>query len=201
MRTGTEARARRRAGAARGVAAVLALACAGCPAMAITMGARTAAEVVTDDRSTAQQGDDLALKGRIAQALLAESGLGVAQVHVDVFRGQVMLTGVVPDGRARQVAADTARSVAGPGRVFDDLLVGPPSLIDDAADVARNERLGLRLLADEGLASQSLLHRVVAGTAYVMGQVGSPAQIDAVRAVARETPGIDGVVTHLTVGP
>jgi osmotically-inducible protein OsmY len=57
----------------------------------------------------------------------------------------------------------------------------------------------VNLLAGEGLASQSLLHRVVNGTAFVMGEVREQSQIETVRSVAQQTPGVERVVTHIVL--
>jgi osmotically-inducible protein OsmY len=55
-----------------------------------------------------------------------------------------------------------------------------------------------RRMAD-GLASQSLQHRVVNGTAFIIGEADDPSLIETAREVARQTPGVQRVVTHIMV--
>jgi osmotically-inducible protein OsmY len=165
--------------------------------MAITMGAKTAASIIADDRSLSQQSSDLELKGQIERALIDESSAIAERVNVDVFIGRVMLTGLVPDEAARSTAARIARRVA--GDAYDDIEIGPSSLTGTAEEAATNETLGVNLLAGEGLASQSLLHRVVNRTAFIMGEVREERQIDTVRSVAEQTPGVGRVVTHIVL--
>ena len=178
---------------------VPALLCAGCPQMLIVSGATTAVGMIADDRSMSQQTADIELKAGIEQALASESAALAASVNVDTFLGRVMLTGVVPDDESRWRAARIARQSASGHEVFDDIEVSQGSLTDTVADAAINKALGLNLLADEGIASQSLLHRVVNGTAFIMGEVRDLGLIESIRSVALQTPGVVRVVPHVTL--
>jgi len=174
--------------------------CTGCPQMAITTAATTAASAMVDDRSLAQQGADLDVKARIEQQLLADAPAVASRVNVDVYLGRVMLTGVVSRRSQRRTALAVARNVAGDHEIFDDIEVAPGGgLADAAGDFARNKELGVNLLAAEGIASQSFQHRVVNGTAFIMGEARSDSQVETARQVALQTPGIQRVVTHIVV--
>lgn len=72
-------------------------------------------------------------------------------------------------------------------------------MTDTAEQLATNKTLGVNLLAGEGLASQSLLHRVVNRTAFIMGEVREDSQTETVRSVAEQTPGVERVVTHIAL--
>lgn len=185
------------------VVAALALPwCAGCPQMAITTAATTAASAIVDDRSLEQQGADLDLKARIEQQLLADAPSLASSVNVDVYLGRVMLTGVVPRWSDRRKAVALARSVAVDGEVFDDIEVATGGGLGDmAGDFALNKELGVNLLAADGIASQSFQHRVVNGTAFIMGEARTPGQVEIARQVALQTPGVQRVVTHIVVEP
>jgi osmotically-inducible protein OsmY len=184
------------------VAALAAVWCAGCPAMLITKGATEVASVAVDDRSLEQQAADLDLKTQVEKALLEQNANLAAQVNVDVYLGHVMLTGVVPHWNARRQAIDIARQAAAGYEVYDDIEVATgEGVADSAANFAANKELGLNLLADEGVASQSFQHRVVNGTAFIMGQAKAESQIEAARQVALQTPGISNVVTHILLRP
>jgi osmotically-inducible protein OsmY len=184
-------------------ASALALAwCTGCPQMAITTAATTVASAVVDDRSLAQQGSDLDLKARIEQQLLAQAPDLASRVNVDVYLGRVMLTGQVNRRSQRRTAAAIARDVAGDHEIFDDIQVaGGGGLSDMAGDFAINKELGVNLLGAEGIASQSFQHRVVDGTAFIMGEARSESQVETARQVALQTPGVQRVVTHILVEP
>jgi osmotically-inducible protein OsmY len=189
-------RSRRPGGAG---AILLGVLCAGCPQLLITKGVTTAASIIADDRSLAQQTADMELEARIERALVDESAAAAAHVNVDVFLGRVMLTGVADDA-TRWIAARTARRIAREGEVWDDVEIGTGGdVADTAEEAAANKALGLALLADDGIASQSLLHRVVNGTAFVMGEVQEEGQVETVRSIVRQAPGIHRVVTHIVL--
>ncbi len=173
--------------------------CTGCPPMLIATGASTAASILVDDRSMAQQTSDLQTKAGIEQALASDSATLAGEVNVDVFLGRVMLTGVVDSERSRRRAADVARGASGGAEVFDDIAIGDPSIDQSAANMVTNKALGVNLLAQEGLASQSLLHRVVNGTAFIMGEVQADNQVQLIRDTALQTSGVSYVVTHITL--
>jgi len=176
--------------------------CTGCPQMMITTAATTAASSLVDDRSFAQQGADLDLKARIEQQLLADSPKLASSVNVDVYRGHVMLTGVVPRWTDRRNAAAIASNVAAGNQVFNDIEVATGSGLGNmAGDFAINKELGVNLLAAQGIASQSFQHRVVNGTAFIMGQAKTPGEVETARQVALQTPGVHDVVTHIVLGP
>jgi osmotically-inducible protein OsmY len=170
--------------------------------MAIVTGATAVAGAAADDRSLEQQAADLESKTGIEKALLSEAPALAPRVNVDVYLGRVMLTGVVADWDARRQAVEIARQAAPGDEIFDELEVATGSgIADSAADFATNKELGLNLLADEGLASQSFQHRVVNGTAFIMGQAKDESQIETARQVALQTPGVVRVVTHILLQP
>src|SRR5262245_17836867 len=161
------------------LAALVGVLASGCPQMMIAQGVKTAAGIIADDRSIGQQTADTEMKLKIEQALVSESASLAASVNVDVFLGRVMLTGVVTDGAKRWTAVRIARGIAGDQEIYDDIEIGARGDLTTAAEEAAiNKTLGLNLLAGEGIASQSLLHRVVNGTAFVMGEAKSGRQIE-----------------------
>lgn len=66
---------------------------------------------------------DLALATSIHAALVAQTGVNAASIHVDVHRGVVTLTGTLPSAARRQVADETVRSVHGVKQLIDDIAV------------------------------------------------------------------------------
>ena len=178
--------------------ALAAVWCTGCPQMAIVQGATMVAGAAADDRTLDQQAADLDVKSTVEGALLNTNATLAAKVNVDVYLGRIMLTGVVGSWDARRQAVDITRQAEPGHEIFDDMEVAiGNSIADSATDFAVNKDLGVNLLADEGLASQSFQHRVVNGTAFIMGQAQTEAQIDEARRAALQTPGINRVVTHI----
>ena len=201
------ARASRKIGMSRarsvlyaGVMAVAAVWCIGCPQMAIMKGAEMMAGVAADHRSLDEQAADLDLTTRTPPARVAAAPTLASRVNIDVYLGRVMLTGVVSDRDGRRSAVDVARRTAPDHEVFDDIEVSTDAAVaDSATNFAANKELGVRLLADEGLASQSFQHRVVNGVAFIIGQATDEPTIQRARDIASGTPGVIRVVTHITL--
>lgn len=182
------------------ISALAAVWCTGCPQIAIMTGATGAASALVDDRSLDQQAADLGLKAQIEQKLLGDAPALATKVNVDVYLGRVMLTGVVGDWSDRRTAVALARDAAPDHEVFDDIEVtASGGLADSAANFAADKDLGVNLLGAEGLASQSFQHRVVNGTAFILGQAKRASQIETARQVALQTPGVGRVVTHIVL--
>lgn len=183
------------------VVALAAVWCTACPQMLIATGATTAASAIVDDRSLEQQAADLQLKAEIDRGFLSDAPALASEINVDVYLGRVMLTGVVGDWADRRTAVTIAREVASDHEIFDDIEVATGGgIADSAANFAANKELGVNLLAAEGLASQSFQHRVVNGSAFIMGQATEAGQIETARQVALQTPGVQRVVTHIALG-
>ena len=174
----------------------VALGCAGCPAMAITTAATTVAGATADDRSYEQQVDDEETKGSIEKTLLS-NGPSLA-ADVDVYDGRVMLTGSVTRESQRRDAVSLARSAANPTTLYDDIQVVPPGGGSaTGSGFVENKDLGARLLAADGIGSQSFQHRVVNGVAYILGEAHHEQQIEIARQTALGTAGVNDVVTHI----
>jgi len=66
---------------------------------------------------------DLELAARIHTALIAQTGVNAARVHVDVHHGVVTLTGSLPSAAHREVADQTVRTVPGVAKVIDKIAI------------------------------------------------------------------------------
>jgi osmotically-inducible protein OsmY len=168
--------------------------------MAITQGATMVASATADDRSYEQQLADDETKASIEKALLEQNSLLAEKVDIDVYRGRVMLTGVVAHESERWDAVSITRGAVADATVYDDIQISSGGgLADATADFAANKNLGARLLETEGLGSQSFQHRVVNGVAYIMGQASSVSQVELARQTALGSEGVQQVVTHIVV--
>jgi hyperosmotically inducible protein len=66
---------------------------------------------------------DLELSGRIRSALVAQTGVNAARIHVDVHRGVVTLSGTLPSAAHRAVADETVRNIPGVVKLIDDIAI------------------------------------------------------------------------------
>lgn len=90
-------------------------------------GVKTLDDQVVVDASAptaAQIEADLALSAKVHAALVAQTGVNAADIHVDVHRGVVMLTGHVPSPAHKAVVDQTVRGVKGVTSLVDKLTIG-----------------------------------------------------------------------------
>ncbi|HET9342743.1 MAG TPA: BON domain-containing protein [Candidatus Eremiobacteraceae bacterium] len=66
---------------------------------------------------------DLALSAKVHGALVAQTGVNAADIHVDVHRGVVTLTGHVPSPAHKAVVDQTVHGVKGVTSVVDKLAI------------------------------------------------------------------------------
>lgn len=87
-------------------------------------GVQTLIDQVVVDSSAPTAGQieaDLALSAKVHTALVAQTGVNAADIHADVHRGVVTLTGHVPSPEHKAVADQAVRSVKGVTSVIDKL--------------------------------------------------------------------------------
>ncbi len=73
--------------------------------------------------STGQALDDTAITTKVKTDLLKATGIHSADIHVDTFRGTVLLSGFVPSSDEKRRATEIASSVSGVRNVEDKLVV------------------------------------------------------------------------------
>jgi osmotically-inducible protein OsmY len=73
--------------------------------------------------TAAQIEADLALSAKVHAALVAQTGVNAADIHVDVHRGVVTLTGHVPSPAHKAVVDQTVHGVKGVTSVVDKLAI------------------------------------------------------------------------------
>lgn len=76
--------------------------------------------------STGQALDDTAITTKVKTDLLKAKGVHSADIHVDTFRGTVLLSGFVPSADEKRRATEIASSVSGVQHVEDKLVVKGP---------------------------------------------------------------------------
>jgi len=142
---------------------------------------------------------DLALRGRIIEALAAAPHVDVAEIAVECHDdGDVVLRGSVVDLRQRAEAVRTARGVPGV-RAVDDQLRTRPVGADHGAD-ARTEAAVLdALIHDDAVPAYGIDIDVDGGEVTLCGAVDSAAERDAAERIAWRVPGVSEVRNQLKV--
>jgi osmotically-inducible protein OsmY len=78
-----------------------------------------------NERATGQVFDDGLITAKVKRALFHQEGVSFMDVDVNTYRGQVQLSGFVPDAEAKRLAEEAARRVEGVKDVKNDIRVAP----------------------------------------------------------------------------
>lgn len=164
--------------------AILTLSCFGC------------ASQVLDDASIAAQ-----VKGKLA----VDTETSALKIGVDVVRGVVTLSGVVPNEREKTKAEQIARNTQGVTQVVNNITINPETLsgtnvgvkVEEAvSDATILARIKAKLLT-EGITGTNV--DVANGVVTIRGEVDSEQRATQVADIARSTSGVISVNNQLTV--
>lgn len=188
---------RRIAAALIAFAALTSLAACGAPP-----GVSTVARLATESRTTAQITEDNRILLAFNRAVAGESGALFRDVSTDVYVGRMMLTGSVKEARMKTRAEELARGIQGVSQVINELQVTDQGGIGATAkDLAIEQKMGVKLLAEKGITSGNFRVRAVNGTVYLFGRALSQTELNTALNLARGTEDVRAVVNHVRVQP
>lgn len=177
--------------------AALALSACGAPP-----GVSTVARLASEDRTTSQITEDNRILIAFNRAVAGESGALFRDVSTDVYLTRMMLTGAVATAPAKARAEAIARGIQGVGPIVNELQVTSEGGVGATAnDLVIEQKLGVKLLAADGVRSVNFRYRVVNGTVYLFGRAHTQAELDRAMAEARSTDNVRRVVSHVQVRP
>jgi hyperosmotically inducible protein len=151
-------------------------------------------------RAPGEQVDDAALLTSVKSALAAESAETAADVNVDVYRGDVKLSGFVDNANDKARAAEVARGVEGVKSVKNDIAVGESSsageVIDDSVLTAK---VKTALIASPDTKAHQINVETKDGIVQLSGYVDSNSAKSAATSVAKSVSGVKDVKNELSV--
>lgn len=172
----------------------------GCAAPLILGGAATAGYVGLQNRTTQQVAADTEIKLRIKDALTQARGHYFVDVGVDVFYGNVLLTGVVATQAEGEHVLDLARRTVGVQKVYNELFVGSAYTAGQKAkDAWISAQIQPRLLGAKDAYPLNYLITVVNNHVYIMGDALTQGEKDHVLHILRTTRGVRQVHDYLFV--
>jgi osmotically-inducible protein OsmY len=176
---------------AAAVAAALLL--GGCVPVMLGAGGAAAYSSLEDRRSTGTQIDDEAIETRASNRISDRFG-GRVHVNITSYNRIALVTGEVPDERAREEVEKIVRAVPNVRDVTSDLQVsGISSYASRANDAYLTSKVRGRLLDTKRVSPVHLKVVTEAGAVYLMGVVTEPEADEAVD-IARNTGGVRKVV-------
>lgn len=179
----------------------LAAAClAGCAAPLVLGAAAGAGYVGLQNRPTEQIAADTEVKVRIKDQLTQAQFAYLTDVGVDVFYGNVLLTGVVPTNAEGERVLEAVRRVPGVKKVYNELFVGSAyTASQKAKDAWISTQIQPRLLGAKDAYPLNYLITVVNNHVYIMGDTFNAGEKDHVLHILRTTRGVQQVHDYLVI--
>jgi osmotically-inducible protein OsmY len=170
----------------------------GCPAAVVggLAAAGGAGYEAAQERGVNGTFDDMHLQATISNALNGQYG----SVNTTVYAGQVLLTGTSPTQQAKFQAAQVVRQTPGVKVVYDEVQIGP---IADGWQIAKDDWITARVRSDlvfnGDIRSGNYTIETDRGSVYLLGSARSQAELDKATQAARYVPGVQRVVSFVTV--
>jgi osmotically-inducible protein OsmY len=152
------------------------------------------------DRTAGEVMDDGHVYRDIKARLMAAVAQGFRDTHVEVYNGNVLLSGAVPDEQHRQAALMIAHTYRTVHDVYDEMLVGQATTFGAAArDEFIITQIRTRLLASPRVRAVNINLEVFHGIVYLMGTARSDEELRTAAEIASTVGGVQRVVSFMTV--
>ena len=171
-----------------------------CVPAVIVSGAAVGVVSYHDRRSTGTQADDETTEWR-ARNRLPTIWRERGNVNFTAYNRRLLVSGEVPDERAKNEIGALAAALDGVQKVHNELRIGPVSTVGERADdVLLSSRIKARLLDQKVVSSNHVKPVSERGVVFLMGIV-SEAEAQAAIDVVRTTAGVVKVVSLFEILP
>jgi osmotically-inducible protein OsmY len=167
----------------------------GCVPLAVVGVGAGIAVVSSDSRTSAVYLDDKEIELRAANRISVLYPASEVHANTNSFNRAVLLTGQVPDEKARQRVEEVVRAVPDVVKVYNQLQIGKPTdLSTRSNDVYLDAAVQSRLIRAGTVPISAVKVVTENGVVYLMGSLTAE-RADAATTIARNTQGVRGVVT------
>lgn len=180
------------------LAVALAMGLSGCAETVIAVTAVTAGSAATEERGLKGAVDDSKIRATINHLWFQRDHVMFGNMHLAVYEGRVLLTGLAPTPEARQTAVHLASTAAGVREVIDEIQVQDHTVgVDYTRDVMITNELRSKLLFDRDVKNVNFSVDSVNGIVYLFGVARDRGEMDRVIGHARNVEYVRRVVNHI----
>ncbi|MFM8551812.1 MAG: BON domain-containing protein [Nitrospiraceae bacterium] len=164
--------------------------------------AMTATEVAVDERTLDEMGDDLKVKTAILRALAGEGREMFMAVSVDVYQGDVLMTGAVKTSEDDRKAEALVKKVEGVSRVYNELHITEDfGMRDSMRDTGIELKVKFAVMSGAGFRYPNYRWRATHGTVYLFGIAQTEEEYDSVYDKVRGINEVERLITHIRIKP
>lgn len=176
------------------------LSACGAPGLLLGAGA-TAGVVGLQERPAGQTVSDTRLKVQIKQMLAEQDAGTLSDIGIDVYYGDVLITGILPSTTQGDRIVAAVRRVIGVNKVYNELFLGSVYTTGQKAkDAWISARISPLLLTDSHAYPLNYLTTVVNGHVYVFGAARTEGERDHVVHLLSTVSGVRQVHDYLRIG-
>ena len=171
-----------------------------CSPVSVATGVGASASLVAlEDRSFKHSLADINLKSKIIRDITFENGANFFHVHVDVFEGRVLLTGIVPYEHIRKDVVSKVNAFKDAREVINEIKIGtPPNVEQLARDEILKVKIVTRLTFDQAIRSINYIIRVVDNEAFIIGLSGSNNERQLILSHIKSVQGLTALIDFVT---
>lgn len=171
-----------------------------------------------EDRVTDDQFGDTKIAAHIVSALADKDKNYLLDVNADVWEARVMLTGTVPDARARREVVQAVQTDKRVKRIYDELQIVSNEEILRRREAAKTSasgkkegadrvigdywietKISAQLIAASDVSSVNFRWRSVRNTVYLIGRSHSKGEVNSAMAIIRATDGVTQVKSFVEI--
>lgn len=153
---------------------------------------------VTEERGLKGSLDDTKIRATIDHLWFQKDHVMFGNIHLQIYEGRVLLTGLAPTPEVRRTAVDLAWRAAGVREVIDDIVVQDNTVgVDYSRDVLIANDLRTKLLFDREVNSANYSIEVVNSVVYILGVARDQVEMDRVIAHAKDEPYARRVMNYI----
>tara|TARA_R100000005_G_scaffold96574_1_gene84724 strand:- start:10068 stop:10652 length:585 start_codon:yes stop_codon:yes gene_type:complete len=170
----------------------------GCTPTVILGGAAIGGVAVAEERSVGTVVDDATIKVQVMNAIFQESEPLFTSTSTTVIAGTVLVTGEVPNPEDRVTISRLIWGVKGVKEVHNEITVaGSENSSNFASDSLITTKLKLQLLRDPQVYNINYSVETVNATVYLMGIAQNEAELNRVKAHAKDISGVRSIVSYV----
>ncbi len=170
----------------------------GCVSTVVGAGAAVGVAAL-EERSFKVHAEDTSISAKVRFNLVETGKEYVTDIGIEVFEGNVLLTGIVETEEARAEVVKLAWQVDGVKNVYNEVQVSDSSMSDLAKDSWVTAQLKSKITFDGDILAINYSIETVAGVVYLIGIAQSDAELAKVVAHARNLGYVKRVISHVRV--
>ncbi|HEY9164352.1 MAG TPA: BON domain-containing protein [Magnetovibrio sp.] len=165
---------------------------------------KDAVEAVVEDRLADDIAKDTEIKAKIFAAVTDQMGTDMLSFSTDVYEQDVMLTGVVENGKLKTQAEAIARGVAGVKKIYNEVLVIPKikqkGMVEGfVEDTVIEKKINALLLDAKGVSVTNYRWRSVGGHVFLFGRALSKAELKKAISVVKGIENVTQVTDRVKI--